>query len=92
MNYMLCRNRVRDVTVWKRVLDSYRSAQEAAGLHLREMWASTTEPGNIFFLFQIDSVESAKRFISDPEAAKAGESSGVLDGEYHFVMDLFSAS
>ena len=27
------------------------------------------------------------RFISDPEADKAGEISGVIDGEIHFVED-----
>ena len=32
-------------------------------------------------------MEKAQEFISNPEAAKAGEASGVLDGEYHFVED-----
>ncbi len=29
----------------------------------------------------------ARKFIGNPEAKKAAEASGVLDGEYHFVED-----
>jgi hypothetical protein len=29
----------------------------------------------------------ARNSISNPEAAKAAEASGVIDGEYHFVED-----
>lgn len=32
-------------------------------------------------------MEKAREFISNPEAAKAGEVSGVMDGEYHFIQD-----
>jgi hypothetical protein len=33
------------------------------------------------------SAKKAQAFISNPEAAKAGQPSGVLDGELHFVED-----
>jgi hypothetical protein len=36
---------------------------------------------------RIRSLEMARNFISNPEAAKAAAASGVLDGEYHFVED-----
>jgi hypothetical protein len=92
MAYMLCRNRVRDFSALKVIFDSHRDAQERAGLHLRKMWTSVTDPNNVFFLFQLDSLDGAQDFISDPKAAKAGEESGVLDGEYHFLQDLTLAS
>lgn len=88
MEYMLCRNRVRDVASWREVFDSHRAAQERAGLHLQNMWASATDANNIFFLFRMDSPDMAKQFISDPKSAEAGIASGVLDGEYHFIHDL----
>ncbi|MFT4112636.1 hypothetical protein [Silvibacterium sp.] len=87
-DYMLCRNRVQDLAAWHKVFRSHRAAQEDAGLHLRNMWASLGEPNNIFFLFQIDSVKTARQFIDDPRAAEAGKASGVLDGEYHFLTAL----
>ena len=42
-------------------------------------------PDNVFFLFEVASLERAQAFISDPAAAEAGKISGVLDGEYHFL-------
>jgi len=87
MTYMLCRNRVADFARWKTVFTSHAAAHMDADLRLIHIWRAVEEPNNVFFLFEIASIEKAKAFISDPEAAKAGESSGVVDGEYHFVED-----
>ena len=51
------------------------------------LWRSVGEPNNVFFVFEVVSMEKAQEFISNPEAAKAGGASGVLDGEYYFVED-----
>ena len=87
MIYMLCRNRVADFSRWKAVFSSHAEAHRHAGLRLLNLWRSVAEPNNVFFLFEVASVEKAQEFISNPEAAKAGEASGVLEGEYHFVED-----
>jgi hypothetical protein len=87
MTYMLCRNRVADFSRWKAVFASHAVAHQDAGLRLVTIWRSVEDPNNVFFLFEVASIEKAKAFISNPAAAKAGESSGVLDGEYHFVED-----
>jgi hypothetical protein len=84
---MLCRNRVADFKQWKAVFSGQAKAHEEAGLRLVSLWRSIKEPDNVFFLFEVASVEQARAFVDDPEAAKAGEASGVLDGEYHFVED-----
>ncbi|MGA3213463.1 MAG: hypothetical protein ABSD20_19325 [Terriglobales bacterium] len=87
MTYMLCRNRVADFSRWKAVFSSHRTAHQDAGLQLVTIWRSLEEPNNIFFLFEVASVEKARAFIANPEAAKAGAASGVIDGEYHFIED-----
>ncbi|MGO9515580.1 MAG: hypothetical protein ACLPND_00895 [Candidatus Korobacteraceae bacterium] len=87
MTYMLCRNRVADYSRWKVVFASHAAVHRDAGLHLLRIWRALVDPNNVFFLFEVTSIEKAKEFISNPEAAKAGESSGVLDGEYHFLED-----
>ena len=87
MTYLLCRNRVADFSRWKAVFASHAQAHQRAGLRLVNLWRSVAEPNNVFFVFEVASVEKATEFISNPEAAKAGEASGVLDGEYHFVED-----
>jgi hypothetical protein len=85
MLVILCRNRVADFSKWKAVFDSHAAAHRAAGLQLRDLWRETGESNNVFFLFEVTSLERAQAFISDPAATEAGEMSGVLDGEYHFL-------
>jgi hypothetical protein len=87
MTYLLCRNRVADFARWKAVFASHQTAPQGAGLQLAGIWRSLEEPNNIFFMFEVAGVEAARAFISDPGAAKAGEESGVIDGEYHFIED-----
>ncbi|UCC85016.1 MAG: hypothetical protein JSW46_08920 [Gemmatimonadota bacterium] len=87
MTYMLCRNRVADFGRWKAVFASHAEAHRDAGFRLVGIWRALEEPNNIFFMFELDSVEKARAFVGDPEAARAGEAAGVLDGEYHFVED-----
>ena len=85
--YMLCRNRVADFSRWRAVFASHELAHQNASLRLVKMWRSVEDPNNIFFLFEVGSLEMAREFIRNPEAAEAAEASGVLDGEYHFVED-----
>ena len=87
MKYMLCRNRVEDFAQWKSVFSLHASAHREAGLVLTKMWRGIDDPLNVFFLFEVRDEAKARAFISDPEAGKAAESSGVLDGEYHFLED-----
>jgi len=87
MTYMLCRNHVADFARWKAIFVSHAQAHREAGLHLVKIWRALDDPNNVFFLFEVGSMEKAKAFISNPEAAKAAQSSAVLDGEYHFVED-----
>jgi hypothetical protein len=85
MTVMLCRNRVADFSKWKAVFDANLPSATDAGLRLTNLWQDLADPNNVFFLFEVESVERARAFIEDPEAAKSGEASGVLDGECHFL-------
>lgn len=85
MMYLLCRNRVADFSRWKAVFATHKMAHLDAGLRLVNLWRCLAEPNNVFFMFEVASVDKAQKFISSPEAAKAGEASGVVDGEYHFI-------
>jgi len=87
MTYLLCRNRVADFARWKAVFASHQAAHREAGLRLVAIRREVGEPNNVFFEFEVASMEKARKFIGDPEAAKAAAASGVIDGEYHFVED-----
>jgi hypothetical protein len=81
---------VEEFSRWKAVFASHQAAHLDAGLRLVRIWRSVEEPNDVFFLFEVASMDKARKFIADPEAAKAGEVSGVMDGEYHFVADAGS--
>ncbi len=88
MIYMLCRNRVADFSKWKAVFDAHLEAEADSGLRLLDLWRSVEDPNNVFFRFEVIDIEKARQFISAPHAAKAGEESGVIDGEIHFVESI----
>jgi hypothetical protein len=90
MIYMLCRNRVADFSRWRAVFASHEAAHKQAGLRLISLRRELEDQSNIFYVFEVESLERARRFISDPDAAKAASTSGVIDGEYHFVEDVGS--
>jgi len=87
MIYMLCRNRVADFSRWKAVFASHAAAHQEAGLRLVNFWRTVNDPTNVFFMFEVATMDKAREFISNPEAAKGGEASGVIEGEYHFVEE-----
>jgi len=87
MTVMLCRNRVTDFSKWKTVFDTNLPAAADAGLRLTSLWQDIADANNVFFIFQVESIDRARTFTEDPAAAKAGEKSGVLDGEYHFLTE-----
>ena len=82
---MLCRNRVADFAKWKAVFASHAQAHRAAGLRLMNLWRGLEDANNVFFLFEVTDMAKARTFIGNPAAAEAGRTSGVLDGEYHFL-------
>ena len=87
MLYMLCRNRVAHFSRWKAVFSSHERGHQDAGLRLVNLWRAVDDPNNIYYVFEVASIDKARKFISDPEAAKAANTSGVIEGEYHFVED-----
>jgi hypothetical protein len=87
MVYMICRNRVANFPKWKQVIDTHAGAHREAGLSLLHLWRDLEDSSNVFFVFEVASIQKARAFISAPEAAEAAKTSGVLEGEYHFVED-----
>lgn len=87
MIFLLCRNRVSDFEQWKSVFDSHAKAHGNVGLRLMNLWRSIEDPNNVFFLFEVANLDRAIGFINDSEAVKAGEASGLIEGEFHFIED-----
>lgn len=87
MTRLLCRNHVKDFTHWKAVFDSHASRHGSAGLELLHLWRDVNDPNQVWFIFQVENIPQAIAFMSTPESAKAGVEAGVIDGEYHFLVE-----
>ena len=87
---LLCRKRVKEYNSWRTIFDSHRQDQRKSGLHLVNLWREIDDPENVFFIFEVTDKEKALKFINDPESARMGELSGVIDGECHFVESEIS--
>lgn len=84
MNYMLCRNRVRNFEQWKRVFDNHADAHRAATLKLLHLWHEVDNPRHVFFLFEVEDIERARAFLDSPDAIAAATESGLIEGDFHF--------
>jgi hypothetical protein len=88
VTHMLVRNRVEDFERWKVFFDAEDGTAEAAGLKLIKLWRAIEDPNNVFFIFEVASIERATAFLNDPNSAEVGKASGVIDGEYHFANEV----
>jgi len=84
MNYMLCRNRVRNFAQWKLVFDSHADAHRAAGLKLVHLWQEMDSLRNVFFLFEVEDIARARAFLDSPDAAASARESGLIEGDFRF--------
>jgi hypothetical protein len=82
MNYMLCRNRVRNFDYWKGVFDSHADAHRAAGLKLVHLWYELNSPRNVFFLFEVEDFERARAFLDTFDTAASARESGLIEGDF----------
>lgn len=88
MAQMLVRNRVADYETWRKVFDEELGAVRAAGMDVVNVWRSTEDLNEVFFLFSISDMSKAVAFTKEPSSAAAGVRAGVLEGEIHYVEDV----
>lgn len=77
MNYLLGQFKV-DIKLWKQVVNSDTALHKEAGMHFQRVWKNVDNPGEIFFLFRLENVARAKKFLEetgalDKEKMKKGE-------------------
>jgi len=49
------------------------------------IWREGGDSDDILFLFDVDDLQNAKRFVSHLEAGEVGGRGGVIEGELHFL-------
>lgn len=88
--HLLVRNTVRDFNTWVKVFRDQEAVGSAAGLHVENLWQAADDPNTVWFVMRVDSRERADAFMADPQSARAGEVSGVIDGEYYYLESATS--
>ena len=90
MPYMLVRNRVKDFDKWIHVFKTHPHSisHPDYGLHLINMWRDVSDPNNVFFMFEVESIERANVFLQEGGGTDAGELAGVIDGELHYIESV----
>lgn len=86
MIYLMVRNRVKDYSSWRKYFIRELPRGAAAGLSLVDLWRDTEDPNHVFFQLAVRDIEKAKALMADPDSVRAGEESGVLEGEAWFVI------
>lgn len=85
MTFMWVRNRVRDYATWKRVFDEQADTARDAGLRLLNLWRAADDPNDVFFVFEVQDVDTAEAYVRSPASQRVGERAGVIDGEIRYL-------
>lgn len=67
-----------DLDTWKRAIEQDKSAHAAAGLRLKQVWRNADDPTEIYFMFELDDLETGRDFLQragalDAEKQASGE-------------------
>lgn len=85
MKYMLCYNKVKDYKKWRKIFDSHKEEHVEAGLILTSIFKDTSNPNGVYFIFEIEDINEAKEFLSDPINEKIGVEAGVIEGTIKYL-------
>jgi hypothetical protein len=79
MAMMIVRHKVKDFAAFKKVFDSHKGAQTAAGLSKPRIFRSADEPNEVVILFDAQDIAKAKAFGASPDLQSKMAAAGVID-------------
>jgi len=89
MVHVIVRHKVADFGKWKEVFDGHLNRRMAAGETGYRIFQSVDDPRDITLLFDWDSVEYARRFMTSEDLRKAMVDAGVMgDPDVKYVQDV----
>ena len=88
MRYMLCYNKVKDYKKWREIFNLHKNEHIKAGLILTSIYRDTSNPNEIHFIFEIEDIEKANEFLSDPIHEKIGLEAGVIEGTIKYLDEV----
>lgn len=88
MTFLHCRSRFTDYDSWKADMDADASAQQEAGMFLKQIWRAIETPDVAFFVLEVRDVEKARAFLNPTSMEIAKTRAGVSEFEWHFVESM----
>lgn len=88
MTYLHCQVRFTDYSRWKTSMDADTPVQQAAGLHLKQLWRGVEDPNTAFFILEVEEIARAKAFLDPVKIGAAEKAAGASNFEWHFVESI----
>ena len=88
MQYMLCKNTVKDSNSWLTVFNEETANANDAGLTVERMFRDPDDDKVVYFLMRVDDKTKAEAYTSSPESANAGERAGVTGGSIQYLNEV----
>lgn len=79
MAMMIVRHKVKDSAAFRKVFDSHKGAQTAAGLSNPRIFRSADEPNEVVILFDAQDIAKAKAFGASLDLQSKMAAAGVID-------------
>ena len=77
MVYVAVQHKVRDYKAWRMVFDNFITTRKSAGEQSFKIWRTEEDPNDLNLLFQWDSSENARSFMTSTELQTAMQEAGV---------------
>lgn len=89
MPHTLVHHKVRNFAQWKPFFDRDETTRKTSGSKGAQVFQNSDDPNDIFILFEWDSIENAKKFVSSDDLKKTMEQAGVIDVPHvHFLKEV----
>lgn len=89
MAYVFVKHIVKNYTDWKSAFDAFIETRRAGGEKSFQIFHPDDEPNNLFLMFEWDSLDNARKFMSSEDLKNKMKEAGVIEEpQIHFLNEL----
>ena len=89
MAYVFVNHKVANYKPWKSTFDAFIETRRAGGEKSFDIFQPENDPNNLFLMFEWDSLDKARKFMSSEELKNTMKKAGVTgEPHIHFLNEL----
>jgi heme-degrading monooxygenase HmoA len=89
MVYVFARHKVEDYSTWKSTFDEFINKRRAGGEKSFQILHQNNDSNNLFLVFEWDSLDNARKFMSSEELKNTMRKAGVMEEpQIHFLNEV----